>query len=319
MGGGGGFGFGGLRADRTSAVPGAPGYISAFARTPPSLEGLGGAKLGSSFGFGHPLPPPAGRAFHDPPLHSAPLPATSAGGAGSMRPAYGVNDFSMTSLPSIRVTALTPSASATASQQLLVPSSAMVDTSEVPLVSPAMSLRGSEGGPGGILSPAAGAGGGQGGGRRFGFGISRRASHITPKGGASADASGLAEARVGGNEGDEEGGADDIAIKVEAPEGDKECGLLLKAEEVDGTKVEGDIGGEGQPEDGEGDTSCAVDDIGVQIEMLETEISDLEKLTHSLQLHSHKVRLNAPYQTVSLCGNQCASLSLHFLKSASLP
>ena len=221
-GGGGGFGFG---RPMGSGPP--QGYVSAFARSSAQMDPPGGgfgAKPASAFGFG--------RSYLDAPSHSVPLstrpPAFGGGSSASL------NDYAMSSLPSIRVT------SRAASTQILHPSSATTaDASDVNLVSPAMSLVSEGGGAGSIRSPSAGGGGsamaaGQGG-RRFGFGISRRSSHITPKAEASgADGEDLPQeegAAGGGRGADGDDGADEMAIKVEVPEPADEEERAMKAEE----------------------------------------------------------------------------------------
>ena len=181
----------------------------------------------------------------------------------------------------------------------------------------------SDAGGGSMLSPAAGGGGGgaaQQAGRRFGFGISRRASTLPLKeaggGDEQVEGDGTGPAAMeGGEEGDATATVDDNQMQVdseaagEAAEGEG-LGGPVKAEEgeeeegeEDGgapvphsltIKVETDaVGGDeaGRTmQEGQAPLLLGVDAIGDQIELLETEISDLERLTSTLQLSSKQVK-----------------------------
>ena len=206
------------------------GYVSAIARTMDPPGGGFGAKPTLGFGFGH--------SYLDALSLSVPLSTqrhTTFGGSSSS-----LNDYAMSSLPSIRVTSFA------ASPQLLPshPSSATTaDASDYNPVSPAMSLISEGAGAGGMTSPSARGGGsamaGGQGGRRFSFGISRRSSHITPKGGAPGSrADGEdppqedgAAAGAGGDGGGDDGADEAAAIKVEIPDPADEEACTIKAED----------------------------------------------------------------------------------------
>ena len=257
----------------------------------------------------------------------APMPSLTAQGLSSSRSGFGVgryvpepssshlpsvsslkhlnNDYtSIPSLPSIRV----------------MPSSSLLRAESNDFLSPQTSDAAAAGG---ILSPA-------GGGRRFGFGISRRASTQPTKGsGGDASAGGedvedaalcQAEAK---EEGDEESDGGDVGPHVEtAPPVDPTLGVGSLAEgvgdsaaiafkgedELDLTRVSAadliDVvkaeGAKSNDDDHAGEArqgqqsrqhppALGMDEISAQIELLETEISDLEKLTTSLQISGKQV------------------------------
>ena len=318
---------GGVGSGAAGAVTGSTGGISNVHETLPRLETT------VSFGYGQrakqqlqstdsvsALTPPStvqglpcrpglgiGRHISEPSSsNSLPLPA-------ALSPKQFNNDLtgSLPNMPSIRV--------GSSSSLLLMHRSDSHD-----LFSPQTS----DAAAGGINSPA-------GGGRRFGFGISRRAS-IQPMKGSDVNASAAGgeyqpaddeEAVLCQGTVKEEGGSDNDGVNAEpqvdgmqvdpplgdgglAESGGDSVAIAVKDEDEQGLDNNVEAAAHADAEetegggDGEGDRAgdackrqhrrqqrpvLGMDEISAQIELLETEIYDLEKLTTSLQISGKQV------------------------------